>query len=118
MYCMDYSIVVVFPESTPKRWELVADFVCHSELDRSFLGPEVTVGNDGTGKLSKFEATANCCRLAYRILLEKHPQLLSITEQLTRVLYTDRNRTPFKPIVLLPRKMYCCEKKLIIRYVL
>ena len=99
-----------FPESTLKRWELVADFVHRSEMDGSFFGQEVTVG--------KFEATANCCRLAYRILLVKHHQLLSITEQLTRVLYTDRNRIPFKQIVLLPGKMYCCETKLIIKYVL
>lgn len=40
-----------FPESTPKQWKLVVDFVHHSELDGSFLGDN---WNDGTGKLSNY----------------------------------------------------------------
>ncbi len=103
-----------FPEYTPKRWELVSQFVRRCEGDSSDTDPFVTIGNGGT--MTTFEATAHCCRLACRILVEKHPHLLSYAQEQASILFADKDRTPFKPIVLLPGRTQCCGRKIIIRY--
>ncbi len=104
-----------FPECTPKRWELVAEYLRrYSETSEcSSEDPMIEIG-DGR-KLTDFEATAHCCRLACRVLVEKHHHLLSYAEEQAEILYTDKGRTSFKPIVMLPGRMECCGHKVIIR---
>ncbi len=45
----------------------------------------------GDGRiLTDFDATAHCCRLACRVLMEKHHHLLSYAEEQAELLHTDK----------------------------
>ncbi len=104
-----------FPESTPKRWELVAEFVRRCVGDTSDEDPLISIGNAG-GNSTEFEPTAHCCRLACRVLVQNHPHLFSYFEKQANALFADKGRTSYKPIVLLPGQLECCGRKIMIRY--
>ena len=61
------------------------------------------------------------CYVVYRHALcdedEFYPEIFDQRRKLDDVLFSDGSKSGFKPLVLLPGRMECCGKKVVVRYV-
>ena len=62
-----------------------------------------------------FDGSESHCKELYSMLQQSDPQLFNQTEALDDALLSDGTKSGFKPLVLLPGRMECCGKKVVIR---
>lgn len=100
-----------FPEGTPNRFELVAEFVRGQPKEENASLMKVCL-NDGERKNPKHlpltEKTN--CRTVFKVVHTKYPLLLK--RDLYSRLFKKSGKSAFKPVILLPTKTQCCGKKI------
>ena len=62
-----------------------------------------------------FDGSEGHCKDLYTLLQSQIPDVFQQNKRLKDVLYTDGTKSGFKPLVLLPGRMVCCGKKVVIR---
>ena len=62
-----------------------------------------------------FDGSESHCKELYSVLQQSDPQLFNQTEALDNALLSDGTKSGFKILVLLPGRMECCGKKVVIR---
>ena len=104
-----------FPPSTPKRWNLISQFVRISSGSCVVETlPTMELGSGATA--IAFDRTEEHCKEAYQLLQSCSPAIFQYARVQAEVLFEDASHSAFKPIILLPGKMECCGKKVYIRY--
>lgn len=100
-----------FPEGTPNRFELVAEFVRSQTREINTATPSVCLGGSDRkdGKHLHLTDKTNC-RTVFKVLQAKYPSLLQW--DLNSRLFKKSGRSAFKPVILLPTKMQCCGKNI------
>ena len=106
-----------FPLKTPLRWRLIAEYVakCVPALDSrqnaSNEGmPSMVIGNPCSSSEVTFQATSEMCKTSFAILSSCHPDILQYSKCQAEVAFSDPSMSAFKPIVLLPPVLRCCDK--------
>ena len=62
-----------------------------------------------------FNGCESQCEALYTVLIRENPKLFQYPKLLNDALYSDGTKSGFKPLVLLPGKTMCCERKVLIR---
>ena len=101
-----------FPEGTPNRFELVAEFVRSQPREGNAPSPTVCLSSSKHGKTEKrlpLTEKTNC-RTAFKLVQAKYPSLFQ--RDLNSRLFKNSGKSAFKPIMLLPFKTQCCGKNI------
>ena len=114
-----------FPMKTPMRWQLIAEYVlkCIPVLsgkpdaspDTAAPIPLMVLGNASSSTIARFQPTSEMCRNAFSIISSSHPELLCYAQHQADVAFSDPSLSPFKPIILLPHVLHCCQKPVYIK---
>lgn len=62
-----------------------------------------------------FDGSEIHCKELYSVLQQSNPGIFDQTKRLDTALLSDGTKSGFKPLVLLPGRMECCGKKVVIR---
>ena len=106
-----------FPPKTPKRWDLIAEYVRKSNEALKGSTPTVTaepamvLGNAAVTP-TKFLFSNDHCKLLFAILNTTYKHLLGYADQQAAIIFSDPT---FKPVILLPRKLTCCGRPVYIK---
>lgn len=105
-----------FPVKTPKRWQLIAEYVQKAVSDEEKTGNGAIMVIGCSKKTTTFQLTADHCKQLYSIVNASYKAMLNCTElQKDSILFTDPSDSAFKPIVLLPRTLSCCGHAVFIK---
>ena len=103
----------LFPDKTPQRYKLIAEFV-KKTIDNDSEHPlYICVGEaTQTDHPQDFACNPVYCKLLFSLLEKYHPSILNYHEIQETLSFSDPSRSSFKPIVLLPPncKKSCCGK--------
>lgn len=72
-----------------------------------FLAKKVTI--------CTFDGSESHCKKIHSVLQLCDPQLFTQTKALDNKLFSDDTKSGFKPLVLLPGRLECCGKRVVIR---
>ena len=64
-----------------------------------------------------FTGSEHDCEILFNVLSDTNLKLFDHANIIEAALYSDGTKTGFKPLVLLPGRIMCCDKKVIIRLV-
>ena len=65
----------------------------------------------------EFDGSEGHCKELYSVIEQGNPEIFDQRRKLDDALLSDGSKSGFKPIVLLPGRMECCSKKVVVRYV-
>ena len=68
--------------------------------------------------MCEFDGSEGHCKELYGVIEQGNPEIFDQRRKLDDVLFSDGSKSGFKPLVLLPGRMECCGKKVVVRYVL
>ena len=63
------------------------------------------------------ERIAGHCKELYSVIEQENAEIFEQRRILDNALLSDGSKSGFKPLVLLPDRMECCGKKVVVRYV-
>ena len=103
-----------FPIKTPRRWQLVAEYVKKSCILVSDNGekalqidePSMVVGCSKS--FVNFDYSAEHCKHLFNLISKSHKHMLSYQHGYESIVYVDHSLSAFKPLVLVPRILKCC----------
>lgn len=98
-----------FLQKTPKRWELIAEYVKKSTDVGSMENahePHMILGFSKS--LIEFHCSADHCKQLFYVLSASYKHILDYVDQLEEMLFSDSLLAAFKPVILLPRILTCC----------
>ncbi len=103
-----------FPVKTPRRWHLIAEYVSKCTQTISQQGcthtPVIFIGKEGLSPAVTFQSTAPLCKTAFEMISSLHQELLRYSQVQADSLFADPSMSAFKPVVLLPKILHCCDK--------
>ena len=108
-----------FPAKTPRRWHLIAEYVLRnvSNFSKETTEAHFCLGQQGSTSTLPFESTAEICKSTFSIISNYHQELLQYTKHQTEILFSDPSLSAFKPLILLPSILRCCERPVYLRYI-
>ena len=114
-----------FPMKTQMRWQLIAEYVLkcipvlsgkpNASPDTAATIPLMVLGNTSSSTIARFQPSSEMCRNAFSIISSSHPELLCYAQHQADVAFSDPSLSPFKPIILLPHVLHCCQKPVYIK---
>ena len=104
-----------FPMKTPRRWQLIAEFVakCVPAMPGSNDAarvPLMVLGSPSSAIPTEFQCTPDMCKNSFVLISNHHPELLSYAQYQAKVAFSDPSLSAFKPVVFLPHVLSCCGK--------
>ena len=67
--------------------------------------------------MCEFDGSEGHCKELYSVIEQGNPEIFEQRRKLDDALLSDGTKSGFKPLVLLPGRMECCGKKVVVRYV-
>lgn len=100
-----------FPAKTPKRWELISEYVLKSN---NGADPYMVLGSGK--KCLVFDSSAEHCKQLFIIISSQHDNMASFLKDQESIMFSDPSlHSSFKPIIILPRILNCCGHPIVIK---
>lgn len=103
-----------FPDGTPNRWELVAEFV-RAQEKLSQAGPTISFSCNGQQNFTSVKhlnlTKIDDCRTLDRLITNNYSKIFQ-RDLIHSLCRSSAGKSAIKPVILLPPIVQCCDRKI------